>query len=106
MSDEGRGRAQTTTWRPQGAAAGQAQPSFGLLSERLRRVVEWLRATLAAEAARTQLLPWIAVSFGAGIVLYFTAEREPLVSVVAPVAALACVVAFLVRRSRFFLRRH
>ncbi len=102
MADEGGGRARTTTWQPRRAAAGQAQPAFGLLSERIRRILEWLRATIAAEAARIQLLPWIAVSFGAGIVIYFTAEREPLVSVVAPVAGLACVVAFLIRRSRFF----
>ncbi len=103
MSDWwGRGRARTTTWQPRGAAAGQAQPSLGLLSERIRQILEWLRATIAAEAARIQLLPWIAVSFGTGIVLYFTAEREPLVTVVAPIAGLACVVAFLIRRSRFF----
>jgi competence protein ComEC len=73
-----------------------------VLSERVRRVLEWLRATLASEAAQTQLLPWIAVSFGAGVVLYFTAEREPLAAAAVPVAALACLVAFLVRRSRLF----
>jgi competence protein ComEC len=65
-------------------------------------VLEWLRGTIAAEAAQTQLLPWIAVGFGAGVVLYFTAEREPLVAVAAPVAVVTCLVAFLVRRSRFF----
>lgn len=102
MADEGRGRARTTTWRPQGAAAGHAQPWPGAASDRIQRAIEWLRATIAAEAAQTQLLPWIAVGFGAGVVLYFTAEREPLASVATPAAALACVVAFLVRRSRFF----
>ncbi len=102
MADEGRGRARTTTWQPRGAAAGQLQPSASLLSDQLGRVLEWLRLTLASEAARAQLLPWIAVCYGAGIVLYFTAEREPLVSVVAPVAAVACITAFLFRRSRFF----
>jgi competence protein ComEC len=102
VADEGRGRARTTTWQPRGAAAGQLQPSARWLSESFGRVFEWLRLTLAEEAARAQLLPWIAVAYGAGIVVYFTAEREPLVSVVAPIAAVACLVAFLVRRSRFY----
>ena len=108
MADEGRGRARTTTWRPQGAAAGHAQPSLGVVSDRIQRVLEWLRATLAAEAAQTQLLPWIAVGFGTGVVLYFTAAREPLASVAAPLAALACGVAFLVRRTLILScgRRH
>jgi len=57
---------------------------------------------LAAEAAQTQLLPWIAVGFGTGVVLYFTAAREPLAPAAALVAAFAGVVALLVRRTRFF----
>jgi competence protein ComEC len=102
VADESRGRARTTTWPPRNAAAGQAAPSGRLLRHYLGRALEWLRLSLAAEAARAQLLPWIAVAYGVGIVLYFTAEREPLVSVVVPIAAVGSIVAFLVRRSRFF----
>jgi len=102
VADEGRAGARTTTWQPRGAAAGQLQPSVGQLSDYFRRALEWLKLTLADEAARAQLLPWLAVAYGAGIVLYFTAEHEPQVSVVAPIAAAGCVVAFLVRRSRFY----
>jgi len=43
-------------------------------AERVRRLlVDWL----AAELAPGRLLPWLPVCFGFGIVLYFTAEREP-----------------------------
>lgn len=35
--------------------------------------VQWVRAELAPG----QLLPWLPVAFGAGIIVYFTAEREP-----------------------------
>jgi competence protein ComEC len=102
VADEGRGRARTTTWQPRGVSAGVAQPSASELPDHVRRILEWLRLTLAQEAARAQLLPWIAVAYGAGIVLYFTAEHEPLVDVVAPIAAAGCVVAFLIRRTRFY----
>lgn len=36
-----------------------------------------IRAWLIAEAAPGRLMPWLPVAFGAGIVLYFAAEREP-----------------------------
>src|SRR5262249_4540915 len=67
-----------------------------------RPVLGWLRARFGAAAAKTHLLRWFAVPFGAGVVLYFPAEREPLVVVATPVAAAACLIAFLVRRTRFF----
>ena len=37
------------------------------------RIREWA----AAELTTGRLLPWFAVAYGAGVVLYFTAEREP-----------------------------
>lgn len=43
-------------------------------AESLRRLVaEWV----VAETAPGRLLPWLPVAFGAGIALYFTADREP-----------------------------
>jgi competence protein ComEC len=36
-----------------------------------------LRGHAAAEAIPGRLLPWLAVAFGFGIAIYFTAEREP-----------------------------
>jgi competence protein ComEC len=43
---------------------------------------------LVAEVAPGRLMPWMPIAFGFGVVLYFTAEREP-----APWAALALVAA-------------
>src|SRR5262249_34941746 len=36
-----------------------------------------VRTWLVAEAAPGRLMPWLPIAFGTGIVLYFTAEREP-----------------------------
>jgi hypothetical protein len=37
------------------------------------RIREWI----AEELTTGRLLPWFAVAYGAGVILYFTAEREP-----------------------------
>lgn len=60
--------------------------------------LNWIRA----ETGPGRLLPWIPVAFGAGIALYFTAAREPMAAVVAPVAGLACLLALAVRRKPMF----
>ena len=89
------------TWPPRGAAqAGGFVPAgvpfWASFAERLRT---WARA----EAGAGRLLPWVPVAFGAGIALYFTAPREPVLTV-AIVAAIACSAgAFLARRGRFFV---
>jgi competence protein ComEC len=43
-------------------------------------------------------LPWFAVAYGAGIVLYFTAEREPALWAAASLTALCALAAVLSRR--------
>jgi len=43
-------------------------------------------------------LPWFAVAYGAGIVLYFTAEREPALWAAASLTALCALAAVLLRR--------
>jgi len=64
----------------------------------LRKLVgEWA----ATEVAPGRLFPWLAVSFGAGIVLYFAADREPALWAILPLAAFAIAVAYLARRSAF-----
>jgi competence protein ComEC len=44
----------------------------------------------------------VPVAFGAGIALYFSADHEPMVWVVAATAAALCVAALLLRRHRLF----
>jgi competence protein ComEC len=64
--------------------------------QRLRRLLsQWL----LAEVAPGRLMPWLPVGFGVGIVLYFTADREPAWWAAAALALAGIVIAFLARRS-------
>ena len=58
------------------------------------RIREWA----LAEVGPGRLLPWFAVAFGAGIVLYFTAEREPAWWAASASAAAGAIAAVLLRR--------
>ena len=60
-----------------------------------------LRQWAALEVGAGRLLPWFAVAYGTGIVLYFTAEREPAWWAALALAALVAAIAFAARRSRF-----
>jgi len=74
---QSRGRARATTWPVGGASAapghapGLAGPRSGFF------IATKLRQWAAEEVAAAHLLPWLAVAFGFGIVLYFSAEHEP-----------------------------
>lgn len=88
------------TW-PVGRAApagGFAPAGFGAWPA----LVEALRAWMRAEAGAGRLLPWVPVAFGSGIALYFTADHEPVLWVVAAIAAALMLGAVLLRRSRLF----
>ena len=65
-------------------------------------LLERLRAWVRAEASAGRLLPWVPIAFGNGIALYFTAPREPVLSVSLATSISLCAVAFLLRCSRFF----
>src|SRR5690349_9963715 len=58
------------------------------------RIREWA----AAELTAGRLLPWFAVAYGAGVVLYFTAEREPALWAAVVPTALCALGAVLLRR--------
>ena len=61
------------------------------------RIRDWA----ALEVGAGRLLPWFAVAYGTGVVLYFTAEREPAWWAALALAAFAAAIAFAARRSRF-----
>ena len=96
MADEGRtenrARAGTRTWRVERArrAWEVAWPEFAVPA----RIREWA----AIEVGAGRLLPWFAVAFGAGIVVYFTAEHEPAVWAAAALAIACLAVAVMLRR--------
>lgn len=97
---KGRPRAQTGTWPPRAAAqgAGWLPSGAGFWSGFAEQLRTWARA----EAGPGRLLPWVPIAFGAGIALYFAADREPVAWVTALTAVLFCGGAFLLRRSRWF----
>jgi competence protein ComEC len=97
---ERRDRTRARTW-PTGASAGAtASLPFGLW--RRPAFLDLLRDWTHAEAGPGRLLPWLPVAFGAGIALYFAADREPIAWVAATTAVAFGVAAFLLRRSRAF----
>jgi competence protein ComEC len=65
-------------------------------AERLRRLIsQWA----LAEVAPGRLMPWLPVGFGCGIVLYFTADREPAWWATSALALAGIALAILARRS-------
>ncbi|MCW5680218.1 MAG: ComEC family competence protein [Xanthobacteraceae bacterium] len=67
------------------------------LGARLRAVPEALRVAIAAEAEAGRFAPWLAVAFGSGVLLYFTAPAEPLWQLAAGLAVSLAALAFLMR---------
>ncbi|MBR1246979.1 ComEC family competence protein [Bradyrhizobium sp. AUGA SZCCT0169] len=96
----GQRRGYAGTWPPRGAA-----PVGGLAPRRLALwapLIETLRQWARAEAGAGRLLPWVPVAFGTGIALYFAADHEPVLTVVAVTAITLCAAAFLLRRHKMF----
>ena len=94
MVDWGRAQGRAGTWPQPGAALPWA-PRIPDISRWLARLAPWV----VAEVAPGRLMPWLPVAFGAGIVFYFSAEREP--AWWAPVGlALGLAAATIVARRR------
>ena len=89
-----RARAGIRTWPVERARRAFGAASLGVQFVFPARLREWA----AREVAAGRLLPWFAVSFGAGIVLYFTAEHEPAVWAASGLATIGAVAAILLRR--------
>jgi len=88
------------TW-PAGrtASAGRFAPAgFGAWPAIVGTLREWVKA----EGGAGRLLPWVPVAFGSGIALYFAADHEPALSVVASTAIALLLCAVLLRRTRLF----
>ena len=72
------------------------------LPDGLAEHAAWLGQLLSqwavAEVAPGRLMPWLAVSYGLGIVVYFTADREPAWWAAVALALAGIVVAILARR--------
>src|SRR5579875_2013966 len=98
----GRPRLRAKAWTADGASgagrrAREAMPKDRalVLAELGRRLAAWARA----EVAPGRLLPWLAVAFGTGVLLYFSAGREPAGWAAVAVASVSLLGACLARRS-------
>src|SRR5580704_17904090 len=89
----GRAAATTGTWPEPGRVAPWA-PRLPDLTRLGQRVVPWI----ATEVAPGRLMPWLPVAFGAGIAIYFAAEREPAWWAAVGLAAVLAIVAIVVHR--------
>jgi competence protein ComEC len=99
MVEQGRLRGRAAAWRPWSAAGRRPAPAWlDDLVDLARRWAQRVRDWALVEVGPGRLVPWLAVAFGCGIVVYFAADQEP-----APWAAVALLVAtgtlaILVRR--------
>jgi competence protein ComEC len=103
MAERGRapGRAQGVagTWPPHGGVhTGGFTAGFGAWTRASEKLSEWVRA----EAGAGRLLPWVPIAFGTGIAFYFAADHEPVLPVAIVTALGLGLVAFLLRRGKFF----
>lgn len=92
MRDRGRAGERAGTW-PGLAPLAAALPRRPAGDPRA-----WLAASLAEEAEQRRLFPWLAVAFGLGILLYFSADGSPGPWPPLIAALLAADAAWLARR--------
>ena len=100
MAGERNDRPRAKAWAA--AVAGARRRAGFAWPQRAAARTARLRAILSewalAEVAPGRLLPWLPVAFGFGIVLYFTAEREPAWWAAAGAALVGIALAFATRR--------
>jgi competence protein ComEC len=94
VENQARARAGTVPWPYAGtrAAPGLAGPHAEFLP------ATKLRQWAAEEVAAGRLFPWLAVAFGFGIVVYFTADHEPAAGAALALAAICASFAIWLRR--------
>jgi competence protein ComEC len=98
MVEWGRAGGRTQTWPPGGARRPRGARWPIDLSQLAGSKAAQLRAWAVAEVGPGRLLPWLAVAFGTGIALYFTAEQEPVWWAAAALTTVCALTAVLARR--------
>src|SRR5262245_11739607 len=99
MVEPQRPRGQAETWRPWIGAVRRptlAWPSG--IADVFHSFADQLRTWALADVAPGRLVPWLAVAFGFGVVLYFTAEQEPALWAALALAIAGSAAAVMARR--------
>jgi competence protein ComEC len=90
-------RAGARTWPLGGRAAGASPGWSGTLSPLAQRARARTGDWLVYDTAPGRLIPWLPIAFGLGVVLYFAAEREPVLWAGSIAALAACSLCVVVR---------
>jgi competence protein ComEC len=82
MAEPSKSRGRAATWRPWAPPSATAVPRPASAwpdraADLAGRATSRLRAWLAAETGAGMLVPWLAIGFGCGILIYFNTDREP-----------------------------
>jgi competence protein ComEC len=100
--EQGRSRGRAEAWRPWTAAGRRPalawpQPLANFAQRAAQRLREWA----TAEVAPGRLVPWLAIAFGSGIIVYFAVEREPALWAATALVTATVTLAILCRRRPF-----
>jgi len=101
---ESRAGAGASTWPVGGRSpwAGKWAGIWGALGRQSPVAVPTrVRAWAAAEFGAGRMVPWLAVAYGFGDVIYFSAEREPAVWAALTLASIGVAIAIMARRRSF-----
>jgi len=102
MVEQSRSRGRAEAWRPwiaTGRRPALAWPQG--LTDFARRAAQRVREWTATEVAPGRLVPWLAIAFGCGTIIYFAVEREPAPWAAALLLAATVAAAILCRHRPF-----
>ncbi len=77
MAERGRSDGRVETWPESVAAWGRRIPRGSAALRFGEAIGRHIRTWALSDVAPGRLIPWLAIAYGFGIVLYFAAEREP-----------------------------
>jgi competence protein ComEC len=98
MADQDRARGRAETWRPWSGAGRLSTPGWLQdLADLIRAWAQRIQNWALVEVGPGRLVPWLAVAFGVGIILYFSAEREPAAWAAILLLIVTCTIAIATR---------
>jgi len=104
MVEQSRSRGRAEAWRPWIAAGRRPALAWPQsLRDFARRAAQRVREWATAEVAPGRLVPWLAIAFGCGTIIYFAVEQEPAPWAAALLLAATVAAAILCRHRPFAL---